>query len=130
MSESAKGRGTRGGRRRGRGRERAPASAKAPAFVKREIPFYEFLGEEGLVKLEEQADWIIQEIGLEFRDDEQAHENENGAGDPQGHVDPGFVDRLGNFPRGSQDAETDDEANAGRYREALTEQFLQRILRH
>jgi trimethylamine--corrinoid protein Co-methyltransferase len=53
-------------------RERAQVGA--PAYIKREIPFYEFLGEEGLVRLEEQADWIIQEVGLEFRDDRRALE--------------------------------------------------------
>ena len=42
--------------------------------MKRQIPFYEFLGEEGLVKLEDQADWLIQEVGLEFRDDAKALE--------------------------------------------------------
>ncbi len=47
---------------------------KAPAYIQRKIPFYEFLGEEGLVKLEEQADWLIQEIGMEFRDDPKALE--------------------------------------------------------
>ncbi|MFT6704392.1 MAG: trimethylamine--corrinoid protein Co-methyltransferase, partial [Gammaproteobacteria bacterium] len=46
----------------------------APAFISRKIPYYEFLNEEGLVKLEEQADWLIQEIGIEFRDDEKALE--------------------------------------------------------
>jgi trimethylamine--corrinoid protein Co-methyltransferase len=61
------------GRRRG-GRTRERLQKVAPAFIKREIPFYEFLGEEGIVKLEEQADWIIQEIGLEFRDDPKALE--------------------------------------------------------
>ncbi|MCP4984013.1 MAG: trimethylamine methyltransferase family protein [Gammaproteobacteria bacterium] len=60
-----------GGRRRG-GRNRERAQMIAPAFIKRQIPFYEFLGEEGIVKLEDQADWIIQEIGLEFRDDPKA----------------------------------------------------------
>ncbi len=44
----------------------------APAYIKRKVPFYEYLDEEGLVKLEEQADWLIQEIGFEFRDDEKA----------------------------------------------------------
>ncbi len=43
--------------------------AKAPAYVTRQIPFYEMLGEEGLIRLEDQADWLIQEIGLEFRED-------------------------------------------------------------
>ena len=62
-----------GGRRRG-GRERTRQHASAPAYIKRQIPFYEFLGEEGLVRLEEQADWIMQEIGLEFREDPKALE--------------------------------------------------------
>lgn len=53
---------------------------KPPAYIKRKIPFYEFLGEEGLVKLEEQADWIIQEIGMEFREDPTALEIWKSAG--------------------------------------------------
>ena len=61
-------------RRAGRGQARERKVATAPAYVKRQIPFYEFLGEEGLVKLEEQADWLIQEIGIEFRDDPNALE--------------------------------------------------------
>lgn len=40
--------------------------------MKRQIPFYEFLSEENIVKLEEQAEWLIQEIGIEFRDDPKA----------------------------------------------------------
>ncbi len=46
----------------------------APAYVKRKIPYYEFLSEENLVRLEDQADWIIQEVGLEFREDPVALE--------------------------------------------------------
>ena len=46
----------------------------APAYIKREIPFYAFLSEDNLVKLEDQADWIIQEVGLEFREDPVALE--------------------------------------------------------
>ena len=62
-------------RRRGaRGKKRERKTAVAPAYVKRQIPFYEFLGEEGLVRLEEQAEWLIQEVGLEFRDDPRALE--------------------------------------------------------
>ena len=44
----------------------------APPYVKRQIPFFPFAGEEALVKLEDQADWLIQEIGLEFRGDDEA----------------------------------------------------------
>ncbi len=60
-------------RRSSRGRSKASALA-APAYITRQIPFYEFLGEENLVKIEEQADWIIQEVGLEFREDPVALE--------------------------------------------------------
>jgi trimethylamine--corrinoid protein Co-methyltransferase len=40
-----------------------------PAYIKRVIPYYELLGEEQLVRLEEQADWLIQEVGIAFKDD-------------------------------------------------------------
>ena len=62
-------------RRRGaRGKKRERKTAVAPAYVKRQIPFYELFGEEGPVRLEEQAEWLIQEVGLEFRDDPRALE--------------------------------------------------------
>ncbi len=59
---------------RSRRESRQRETVKAPAYIKRKIPFYEFLNEEGLVKLEEQADWLMQEIGMEFRDDPKALE--------------------------------------------------------
>lgn len=60
----------RGSRRRSSGRkERKRSSVAAPAYIKRQIPFFEFLNEENLVRLEDQADRIIQEVGLEFRED-------------------------------------------------------------
>jgi len=62
---------TRRVRQRGRKR-RIRTKIVAPAYVTRQIPFYEFLNEEGLVRLEQQADWLMQEVGLEFRDDPQA----------------------------------------------------------
>ena len=58
-----------GGRRKRRERGKRPS---APPYVKRQIPFFPFADEEALVRLEDQADWLIQEIGLEFRDDEEA----------------------------------------------------------
>ena len=59
-------------RRSGRGQKRERSLESAPAFVTRKIPFYEFLDEENLVKLEQQADWLIQDIGMEFRGDDEA----------------------------------------------------------
>ena len=70
-------RGKAGQRRRAPGAARArqrgegPRQA-APAYIKRQIPFFPFVGEEALVALENQADWLIEEIGLEFRDDDEA----------------------------------------------------------
>ncbi len=74
MNDKNKIRGESRGRRRraGRSQSRDRKVTAAPAYIKREIPFYEFLGEEGLVRLEQQADWLIQEIGIEFRDDPEA----------------------------------------------------------
>lgn len=68
-----------GGRRSG-GRSRERQQIAAPPFIRRQIPTYEFLGEEGLCKLEDQADWLIQEIGIEFRDDPKALEIWKAAG--------------------------------------------------
>jgi trimethylamine--corrinoid protein Co-methyltransferase len=41
-------------------------------IAKRVIPTYELLDEEELQKLEAHADWILKEIGIEFRGDEEA----------------------------------------------------------
>ena len=35
------------------------------------IPTYELLDEENLQRLEDHADWILKEIGIEFREDEE-----------------------------------------------------------
>jgi len=56
-------------RRRSRTAGPGRAALATPAYVKRVLPFYEPLDEEGLVKLEEQADWLIQEVGIAFKDD-------------------------------------------------------------
>ena len=61
-------------RRRVRSERRSRAVANAPAYVRRAIPFYDFLGEEALVRIEDQADWLLQEIGIEFREDPDALE--------------------------------------------------------
>ncbi len=43
-----------------------------PAFIKRKIPVYELLHEEGLQELEDHTEWILSEIGLEIRGDQIA----------------------------------------------------------
>jgi trimethylamine--corrinoid protein Co-methyltransferase len=58
-------------RRRRQPRVRAAHPAVAP-FINRAIPPYEMLGEESLATIEEHADRILEEIGLEIRGDPEA----------------------------------------------------------
>ncbi len=44
----------------------------APAFIRRQIPPYELLGEEGLDLVERKADQLLAEIGIEFHDDPES----------------------------------------------------------
>ena len=71
MSERrARGR-SRGGARAAR---RAARAAPAPAipYITRKVPVYDVLGEEGLELIEENAETILQEVGIDFREDEEA----------------------------------------------------------
>ena len=54
-----------------------PSSATPP---RRHVPTYELLTEHELDRLEQHADWILDEIGVEFRDDEEAVELFRAAG--------------------------------------------------
>ena len=59
--------------RRGHGRpHRRRRQASAPAFIRRQIPPYELLGEEGLALVERKADRLLAEVGIEIRDDEES----------------------------------------------------------
>ncbi|HMF69684.1 MAG TPA: trimethylamine methyltransferase family protein, partial [Phyllobacterium sp.] len=71
-----------GGGRRGRGAgagaaaRRAARSGGGPGksltYIKRKIRTYEVLDEEGLALIEANADTVLEEIGIEFRDDAEA----------------------------------------------------------
>ena len=65
---------TRAGGRAGRIQTRAAHTGEshAPPFIRRQIPCYELLGEEGLALIEENADRILAEVGIEVRGDEVA----------------------------------------------------------
>ena len=61
--------------RRGRaGRQAAGTQTVTPSvpYITRKIPYYEVLDEEGLSLIENNAEIILEEIGIEFRDDEEA----------------------------------------------------------
>lgn len=62
--------------RRGAAARRASRAGGGPGiqltYIKRTLPPFEVLGEEGLSLIETNADTVLEEIGIEFRDDEEA----------------------------------------------------------
>ncbi len=64
---------------------RSRPQGTTPPFATRKIPCFEVLGEEGLAIIEHNADTILEEIGIDFRDDAEALEIWKAAGaDVQG----------------------------------------------
>ena len=73
--EGAERRGRRGrdsGGREARRAARGGGQRQQLRFISRKIPVFELLGEEGLAICEENADTVLQEIGIEYRDDAEA----------------------------------------------------------
>ena len=63
----------RSGGREARRRSRTQAGgANVIPYIKRRVPVYEVLEEDGLALIEKNADTILEEIGIEFRDDPDA----------------------------------------------------------
>ncbi len=58
-------------RRRKRSREAAPTSERGPAYIRRSLPTLDVLDEDRLATIESHADKILQEIGVEFRGDQE-----------------------------------------------------------
>lgn len=72
--EASSGRRSRrsGGGAEGRRAARLGGGVKAFSYIKRQIPLYEVLGEEGLSLIEANCETVLQEIGIDFRDDAEA----------------------------------------------------------
>ena len=60
--------------RRSRGESTEEAAPPVAAYITRQIPEYEILGEEGLALIESNADKILLETGIDFKDDTEALE--------------------------------------------------------
>ena len=56
------------------------AIAAAPPYIKRHLPFFDPLDEEQLLKIDQQVDWMLENIGFAFRDDPEAIRIWNEAG--------------------------------------------------
>ena len=59
-------------RRRGGDDSDAQEIPKAPAYIKRKIPHYSILSDDDLSIIEENADTILEEIGIVFSEDQEA----------------------------------------------------------
>lgn len=57
-------------RRSKRSARRQRATPAAPAYITRKIPCYEIMSEESLVQIEQAADKILAEVGMDFRGDD------------------------------------------------------------
>jgi trimethylamine--corrinoid protein Co-methyltransferase len=63
---------SRGGGREAKRAARAARSAVTIPYITRALPYYEVLGEEGLATIERNAETILCEVGIDFRDDPEA----------------------------------------------------------
>ena len=63
---------TRGRRSGGRAGKRTRTVVKPPPYIQRKLPHFNPLDEEQLVKIEQQVDWLFENIGFAFRDDPEA----------------------------------------------------------
>lgn len=82
-----------GGGRSGKRAARQTTQTKQAAFIDRKIPYFELLGDEALEQIEYNADTVLEEIGIDFRDDPEALQIlKEGGADVQG-------ERV-RFPRG------------------------------
>ncbi len=61
----------RRGRKPRRSAEQQKGAPMSP-YVQRELPFFDFLDEDQIVSLESQVDWILQDVGIAFRDDPES----------------------------------------------------------
>jgi trimethylamine--corrinoid protein Co-methyltransferase len=61
----------RGGGRHARHAERASATVERAPYICRQVATYDVLNEEGLCLIEKNADSILQDIGMEFTDDQE-----------------------------------------------------------
>ena len=72
MAAQPAGKGRSGGRSARLAHRAAQAQPAAAAEFRRRIPTYELLEEAALERIEAQAEWLLREIGIEFRDDAEA----------------------------------------------------------
>ena len=68
-------------RRRSAEASEAQETSRAPAYIKRKIPHYSILSDQELSIIEENADTILEEVGIVFSEDQEALDILLSAGD-------------------------------------------------
>ncbi|MEM7213400.1 MAG: trimethylamine methyltransferase family protein [Pseudomonadota bacterium] len=58
--------------RAARTREAAASAVLASPYIQRSLPFFDVLDEEKLTRIDAQVDWLLENIGIAFRDDPEA----------------------------------------------------------
>ena len=71
-SNARRGRGASGGAAARRAARSGSGPGVQQTYINRKIKVYEVLDEEGLALIEKNADTVLEEIGIEFRDDAEA----------------------------------------------------------
>ncbi len=71
-SSGRRGRGAAGGAAARRAARAGGGPGQSLTYIRRRIPLYEVLNEEGLALIEANADTVLEETGIEFRDDAEA----------------------------------------------------------
>ncbi|QRZ14334.1 trimethylamine methyltransferase family protein (plasmid) [Paracoccus methylovorus] len=69
---SRRGRGDRGGAAARRAARSGAGPSGQLTYIRRNVPFYEVLDDEALALIEANADTVLEEVGIEFRDDAEA----------------------------------------------------------
>jgi len=84
--------------RRKRGASEEAVTVPVAPYIKRAVPTYDYLSEEGLVRIEDEAEKLLSEIGIEFRNHPETLDVFKQAGlDVQGNLvkfERGFCRRL------------------------------------
>ncbi len=118
-----------GGRAARQAARTGAASASELPYVTRNVPYYEPLSEEALTTIEQNADTVLEEIGIEFRDDPEALQLWRDAGAevdgervrmPRGMARKLIQDAVGVHPtRAQQRAQRTDRRQEHRLRPGL-----------
>lgn len=112
-------------RRARKPRDRADRTlAAAPPYIERKLPHFDPLDEAQVVALEGQVDWILEHVGIAFREDPVALEIWRAAG-----VKPGGAHTMRNYQSAFYEPALSDSENVESWEENGSEDMRMRAFR-